>query len=186
MAFHAEGHKPVLLCTLASYPGPYEATVHISLVPRPLRGYCAHWPRTQAPTRLLCTYMYAAFLVAANLSAADSIIVHTHLVLLVFGSSLCKCARACASSCIMPCPQETRFEGEKGRRGGGRRGDKEGRRSYCSITHKLMLIHTQCSSQRQLQRVVLPQRSKHSCGFNYILSTTSKENYILKSGSTAL
>ena len=35
----------------------------------------------------------------------------------------------------------------------------------------------QCSSQRQLLRAVLSQRSKHSCGFNYILSTTSKENY---------
>ena len=28
---------------------------------------------------------------------------------------------------------------------------------------------TQCSSQRQLQRAVPSQRSKHSCGFNIIL-----------------
>ena len=40
------------------------------------------------------------------------------------------------------------------------------------------LIILQCSSQRQWQRAVLSQRSKHSCGFNYIPSTTSKENYI--------
>ena len=43
-----------------------------------------------------------------------------------------------------------------------------------------------CSSQRQLQRAVLSHRSKHSCGFNYILSTTSKEKYILKNGGALL
>ena len=41
-------------------------------------------------------------------------------------------------------------------------------------------------SQRQLQRAVLSQRSKHSCGFNYILLSTSKERYILKSGGAPL
>ena len=45
----------------------------------------------------------------------------------------------------------------------------------------------QCSSQRQLQRAVVYQRSKHSRGFTCTLSTTSKDNYTLKEqGSTTL
>ena len=52
----------------------------------------------------------------------------------------------------------------------------------CSLV--VSQVHVQCSSQRQWQRAVLSQRSKHSCGFNCILSTTSKENYILKSGGS--
>ena len=60
------------------------------------------------------------------------------------------------------------------------------REALVSTTRYFRLLVYQCSSQRQSQRAVLSQRSKHSCGFNYILSTTSKENCIPKSGGAPL
>ena len=50
----------------------------------------------------------------------------------------------------------------------------------------VLRFKVQCSSQRQLQRAVLSQTSKHSCSFNYILTTASKENGIHKSGGAPL
>ena len=54
------------------------------------------------------------------------------------------------------------------------------------VAHNYQALWLQCSSQRQLQRVVLSQRSKHSCGCNYNLLSTSKENSSLKCGGAPL